>query len=57
MNATIEDNIEIAATAKALREWANEIRREGGVAPYPTSGVDAGLLEKAAALLEKCKNG
>jgi hypothetical protein len=48
--------VDIAAmktTATRLRERALEIRHEAENSAYPTAGLDAGLLEEAAALLEQ----
>jgi hypothetical protein len=50
-----QNMIDIAAmktTATRLRERALEIRREAEKTTYPTAGLDAALLEQAAALLE-----
>jgi hypothetical protein len=47
------DIIVMKTTVTRLRERAGEIRREGEKLSYPTAGLDAGLLEQAAAQLEQ----
>jgi len=47
------DTAAMNTTAKRLRERALEIRHEGEKSAYPTAGLDAGLLEEAASLLEQ----
>jgi hypothetical protein len=45
-----DDNAEVA---ERLRAWAKQIREDARATPYPTSKEDAGLLERAAELLDK----
>jgi hypothetical protein len=47
------DTAAMKTTATRLRERALEIRHEAENSAYPTAGLDAGLLEEAAALLEQ----
>ncbi len=47
------DIAKMQTTATRLRERAGEIRREAEKSAYPTAGLDAGLLEEAAAQLEQ----
>jgi hypothetical protein len=46
------DIVELRKTAKRLREWARQIRRESDATPYATSGEVILLLDKAAKGLE-----
>jgi len=46
------DVVELRKTAKRLREWAKQIRRNSDATPYATSIEDSGLLDKAAGGLE-----
>jgi hypothetical protein len=46
------DTITLRNTAQELRSSAQQIRRNNETTPYPTAGLDASLLEKAAKDLE-----
>jgi hypothetical protein len=50
--SSMVDIVELRETAKRLREWARQIRRESDATPYATSLEDSGLLDKAAKGLE-----
>jgi hypothetical protein len=47
------DTTEMRNIASDLRASSKQIRRSNEAAPYPTAGLDAGLIDRAASWLEQ----